>query len=259
MKSYRTLAVLSSFVLGLTYIGPANGEEVQSNFQITPPPLGYPVFEAGKKSGKVGLSYLTITGQGIDIGGYGVNFIGRNAYSDKVAADGMAGLFLMNGSIKADGMNADLSMLSIPLSVNVEYQPLKTPTSSIILFAGPLFSLGFGSFDMDYTVFGRKYSTTSSMTTYTYGLQGGAQYSAELNKFRISPFVLIQYQEGTASSDTNGASSSIDIPGFTTITYGFDIMYVPWGVTLSALLQNVGESGKSQGFETTMLILGWNF
>lgn len=252
----------------------------QSNFQISPPPIATPEFDAGKVDKKVSATYVGITGTGLNLNGAGGNIIARQANSDMTALDVSAGVFLMSGTMNIDTSKGDLFVMNIPLSVNFEFQPVKNENAALILFGGPMMSLGLSSFKYQYQytaitsysplTYGTRTATmTSSTTTLLYGAQGGAQVGIKAGDFTISPFAMFQSQQGTASTTTTSStssgsgSSSSSIPAFTSTSYGMDILYRPWNMTLSSMLQEAAKSGSgsnsNEGFKTTVISLSWNF
>lgn len=253
-----------SLSLGLMVLSSSVHAE-QSNFQISPPPIATPEFNAGQVDKKVSATYVGITGTGLDLNGAGGNFVVRQANSDATALDFSAGAFLMSGTMESGTSKGDLFFMSIPLGVNFELQPVKNENVALILFAGPMMSLGFSSFDFK----SGSVSVTTTTTTLLYGVQGGAQFGIKAGDFTISPFGMVQSQQGTASSSSSSSggggssSTSVDIPAFTSTSYGLDILYRPWNMTLSSMLQEAAKSGSgsnsSEGFKTTVISLNWNF
>jgi len=227
----------------------------QSNFQITPPPIAAPDFEAGKVDDKVGLTYISMSGQGMSLTGFGADFIRRKAITDAFAWDWQAGMFKLDGKLSGKNM----SLFSLPLSLNIEYQPLKTPTSSAILFAGGNYSMSSVTVDKAVLYIGGTYWDLN-LDIITHGWQIGGQYTAQLSDFKLSPFVMIQSESGTVKTSygaLNQGSSSI--PTFTTTSYGLDLLYIPWNVTLSSVLQEAAKSGSNSSVKTTLFTLNYTF
>ena len=251
----------------------------QSSFQISPPPIATPEFDAGKVDKKFSATYVGISGTGFDLSGAGVNSITRTANSDMTALDLSFGGFIMSGTMASGTSKGDLLVMNVPFSVNLEFQPVKNENMALILFGGPMVSLGLSSFKYQYQyqaitsysplTYGTKTDTmTSSTTTLLYGAQGGAQLGIKAGDFTISPFAMFQSQQGTSSTTTSSSSSgsgssSISIPAFTSTSYGMDILYRPWNMTLSSMLQEAAKSGSgsnsNEGFKTTIISLSWNY
>lgn len=251
MKKNKILAI--SLMLGLISLNSAYAG--QSNFSVAPPPIASPDFEAGKKEGKLTAIYIGMKGTGFEMTGGGVNYISRTAITDSIAFDGSAGVMLMMGTMDFSGSQSDLSVMVLPLSFNMEYQPVK----GLILYGGvPLtFMSSYLEYSYSYTISGKTYTynDSSSTSTMLYGLQGGAQYGINAGDFKISPFIMLQSLSG--SSDTDGITTSI--PSYTQTSYGLDMLYVPWNITLSSLLQEAAKSGENEAIKTTIIQLSWNF
>lgn len=256
-------------------------QAAQSNFSFSPPPIAAPEFSAGKVDRKASATYVGISGTGIDMSGFGGNFINRQANSDTVALDMSAGIFGINGKLNvAAGTKGDFTTVNFPLSIGLEYQAVKDESSSVILFGGPMMSLGVSSlkFSSRTTGVGFSMSSSSSTTSNTllYGLQGGVQGSLNSGDFTFSPFAMFQSQQGSTSATTSASSSTTitgfgttysysttttttSIPSFTSTSFGLDILYRPWNMTLSSMLQEAAKSGNNEGFKTTIISLSWAF
>jgi len=260
MKRIIVKVIVLSLVIGLASISSVYAQ--QSNFQVSPPPIASPEFEAGQTELKLSGTYVGMSGEGMDFTGLGVNFISRNAISDTTAFDFSVGFFTLGGSMEFGDFDGDMFMIMFPMSVNGEYQAMKTPTLSLILFGGPTLSFGFNSLYYEYevTTWGTTYTDSELLVTTTimYGVQGGAQLGATMGSFKFSPFAMMQSLQGS-STTSNGTSTSADIPAFTLISYGLDIVYVPWDITLSSILQKASESEDNEAIDTTIIQLSWNF
>lgn len=260
MKRIIVKVIVLSLVIGLASISSVYAQ--QANFQVSPPPIASPEFEAGQKEQKFSGTYVGMSGEGMDFTGLGVNFISRNAGSDTTAFDFSVGFFTLGGSMEFGGFDGDMSMIMFPMSANGEYQAMKTPTLSLILFGGPTLSFGFSRLYYEWEVTwldtAYTFADTLSTTTIMYGVQGGAQLGATMGNFKFSPFAMMQSLQGS-STTSNGTSTSADIPAFTTISYGLDILYVPWDITLSSILQKASESEDNEAIDTTIIQLSWKF
>lgn len=288
----RNLLKISSTVLGLMVIS-SSIQASQSNFQVSPPPIAAPEFSAGKMDKKASATYVGISGSGFNLDGAGGNFIVRQANSDTSAIDFSGGIFVLSGKLDSGttGGKGNFFAMNFPLSLGLEYQPVKNESTSVILFGGPMMNLGVSSFEyslqyqgitgyQNQTIGGitvrlpvtgtvtDTYTTTS--TTLLYGIQGGVQGALNNGNFTFAPFAMFQSQQGTGSASTTSTSSSIytttastsstiDIPSFTSISYGLDILYRPWNMTLSSMLQEASKSGSNEGFKTTVISLNWTF
>jgi hypothetical protein len=234
-----------------------------SSFSIAPPPIANPVFGAGEGHLKVRGTYLSMEStdptNDIEMNGYGFDFVGRTAFNNFLAIDGAIGILGLSGDMSYDtGMGSTdttLSGFTMPMSFNLEVQPVKTNFINLILFAGP--QLSFSYMDMDYT---GGYTTTNS---YVYGLQAGAQIGFNIrDTIGIDIFGMTLKQSGTADTYTyvdgwSPTSGSSDIPSYKTTSYGMDLEYIPWGLTLSSILQEAGKSDEN-GMKTHLYQLSWS-
>lgn len=261
----KKLFKVGAFSLGLMIFS-GSVYAAQSNFQISPPPIASPEFSAGKVDRKVTATYVGITGTGLNLNGAGGNWITRAPLSEMTAVGVSIGAFYMSGTMNIGTDKGNMSILTVPWSLNLEFQPVKNENAALILFGGAGMSMGLSSLEYKYTLLGKNYTNTTTTTTTLYGLQGGAQVGVKAGDFTISPFGMVQSQQGLASSSSStsgggSSSSSVDIPAFTSTSYGLDILYRPWNLTLSSMLQEAAKSGSggSEGFKTTIVSMSWNF
>ena len=250
MRTKIVAAVLVFMLAAANSVFAAN-----SNFQISPPPIAAPEFEAGKLDRKIGLTYMSLSGGGVSLSGYGVNYIRRRALSDALAWDYQVGLFSLNGT--SSGL--DMSFFTLPMSLNLEYQPIKTPDSSLILFAGPNYSYGNVTIkDAVLYIGGTYWDLNLSLTMY--GVHAGGQYSAKLGDFTVSPFIMIQNQQGTADISYGALQQgSTTISAFTTTSFGLDLLYRPWNMTLSSVLQEAAKTVSNSAIKTTIFTLNFAY
>jgi hypothetical protein len=253
----------------------------QNNFQIAPPPIAYPYFEAGRSDEKIEPLFIDIESQqaGISLAGIGLNFDGRTAFSDSVAGDIQFGFFALNGEMPgvppitmipaySGGTfvgywtptptgKAKVNMSSLQMSLNLELQPIHTSGGSLILFLGP--NIGLMSMTLR-TPYSLTYgSTTNSgytdklqITSTTMGVQFGAQASLSLgDSVKLSPFFMMSSSSGSATltddpgvSGTSGSTMSSDIPATTTTSMGMDIII--GDLSLGTILEDL-KSDKNQG------------
>ena len=254
------MVVLSFFVivaiLAATAVFAADADT--SSFSIAPPPIANPVFDAKEKDQKIRLTYLTMessptttVSSQFKLKGYGLDMVARKAFNSVLAIDGGVGVTYLDGTIGTDGT---LTGMTIPLTVNLEVQPVKTDVFSLILFVGPQF--GISAMQIDFPGM----SITSD--SYVYGLQAGAQMGFNINDtIGIDLFGMTLTQSGSQDTYISSAyysdSISSDIPSYTTTTYGLDFVYLPWGLALSSILQEAGKS-NSTGMKTHMYQFAWS-
>lgn len=232
----------------------------QSNFSVAPPPIASPYFEAGKGEGKFRFTYLTISGESMDLKGGGFDFVGRSAFSEHFAGDIAFGfLFLTADIADPTGGEGTMNLVNIPFSMNLEFQPYNGDILSAIVFAGPAMIMTPGSMEMTTTVMGNSYTSTMSIFNFLYGAQAGLQLGVKLGDFTLSPFAMAQSLQGTSSiTDDQGNTTNTDIPAYTTTSYGADLIYTPWGLTLSSVLQEAKKSDdQTPGFKTHIYTLSF--
>jgi hypothetical protein len=244
------LAVVSSYV------------QAADSFSIAPPPIVAPTFEEGKTEGKARFTYLSMKGNGMDFIGGGVDVIGRKAFSGDLAGDGQAGLFVLGGDIDAGGATkSTLTFMNMLFGVNGEYLAHKGDTFSTLLFAGPNMTFMFGSYDYTYGCGVTTTCTdTATLTGYLFGLQAGIQFGINAGDFSIDPFAMAATQSGSMTTSTSFSDNTVTIDSFTTTSFGVDITYKPWNMSLSAILQEAAkQKDDKEGMKTTIYQISWRF
>jgi hypothetical protein len=238
----------------MAFIAPA-AQAQQNSFSITPPPIATPSFEDGKVDSKLGFMVVTISGNGMDFTGGGVDFIARKAFSNTFAGDIQVGMFGMGGDIKTGTTKESASFGDIYMSLNAELQAIKSGGFSTILFIGPNFSfLGGSSQDTA--------GNTTSISGGLYGFQGGIQLGITAGDFIFAPFAMVMNQQGSITvTPETGPSTTVTIDPYTTTSLGLDITYKPWNLSLSAILQEAAKqtSKDPEGIKTQIIQLSWHF
>ncbi len=219
------------------------------SFVIAPPPVGYPVFEAGYTDWMVGGNFIYLHLEVMDstFHAYGGTLFGNWQYcvSNRFALSGNLGAALLLGD------SADLTIIQIPLQFNAAYEiPLHMGTS-LFLLGGIGGDIGILSMDgpvvpqyLPYTSTIFYDHTTLETLTTTGHVSGGLQLNLGLGSFVFSPFGIYAYTAGTYSTDIKSSvsylypSSSGSIDGYSTTIIGFDLLYRPWGVSLSSLFHH---------------------
>jgi hypothetical protein len=241
-------------------------DDSQSTFSISPPPIATPVFEAGESAVKFGAMYLTMKGTDVDfnLNGYGASAVGRTAFSSTTAMDYTFGMTFLSGDIGLDtglGTSSGLNLygLSIPMSFNVEVQPYRNEQFNVIVFAGPALNMTFMTIENVPTVVVTTLTEeVLNIMSFLYGLQGGLQAGLELGKLHVDVFGMVTQLQGTQTIETTfEGSTSSSIPAYLTQSYGIDFTYVPWGLTLSSILQQA-KQGDDNGFKTNIYQLSWS-
>ncbi len=252
MRFFLSGAVLAVLVLVSSAFG------MDTNLQILPPPMVTPEFRAGGVDTKVGLLYAGLRGGGIRAAGYGANVVQRRAIDDRFAWDWQAAFFTLDGS----GRGGSLSYRTVPLGANLEYQPLRTDSSSAILFVGATYSRSTAEFKEAVTtpvLPALPSDVTAEMTTR--GWQAGGQYSRRIMACKLIPFVMFQSLSGRVDLSSAGqALGSTDIPSYNVATFGIDLLYPRRNLSLSSALQLARKSDNdSSAIRTTTLGLSWLF
>jgi len=79
-----------------------------------------------------------------------------------------------------------------------------------------------------------------------------------MGDFHLDVFGMATSLQGNQeTTSTYGGSTSQTIDAYTTTSMGAYLMYVPWGLTLSSIMQEA-EQDDQNGFKTTMYQLSWN-
>lgn len=257
----RKMGVLSFFVIAAILATTAvfADDASSSSFSIAPPPIANPVFDAKEKDQKIRVTYLTMESgptttnpaSQFKLKGYGLDMVARKAFNSVLAIDGGVGVIYLDGTM---GSDSTLTGMTIPLTVNLEVQPVKTDVFSLIMFVGPQFGISV----MEIESPGMYISSDS----FVYGLQVGAQMGFNIkDTIGIDLFGMTLSQAGTQDTYISSAyySDSItsDIPAYTTTTYGIDFVYLPWGLALSSILQEAGKS-DSTGTKTHLYQISWS-
>ena len=272
--------------------------ESQSNFQIAPPPIAYPYFEAGRSDGRVEPTFITISSDAADLSlaGIGISAVGRQALSDWVAFDVQGGMFVLTGQMagippitpiptgdgyyyytRVDG-NADVSMVSFIMSFNLELQLLKADEGSLIFFFGPNFGVSSMTIQTPYSLIvpppysnaGSVYSgytDTLTVSSSTGGAQFGMQAGLNLGHgVHFTPFFMMSSTSGTATMTDNPGYSSAgttsmtaDIPESSVTSFGMDIVIDD--MSIGTMLQNIQSQDEEESSEVDIFMLrfGFNF
>ena len=252
------------FFLVLSVILPLPIFASQSNIQLSPPPIPWFEFDKGDKDLKVGGTIIYLTGDStegingdIDVYGGGVNAFYRYAFRDIFAIDFGATTVGAYGNV---GNDADMSMWVLSVPVDLELQAVRNDRFVLIFFGGFNFTWSYVGVDYDDGTDTAEFDIWTNMR----GPQGGVQLSFLLQDFVLTPFIMLQKLAGTASVDfyQNGSlvySDDISISSPTATLYGIDIVYQPWNLTLSSLVQQVSSSSDNEGFTTYVFSINYCF
>ncbi len=234
----------------------------QTNFQITSPPIPWYEFSKGQKDLKVNGTFLYLTGEiedpnaGGDVEVYGGGLSGfyRYAFKDQFAFD-IGGLVLGAGGDVGSRASMSMAIFSVPF--DIEFQPVKTDRFAVILFGGFNFTWLYLGVVIDD-------GTTVDLWSSMRGPQGGLQVAVKTSDFVFTPFFMVTSLSGDAEIDiTNSSGKTMSvtsgIPASTSLFYGIDLVYVPWDITLSSIIQQAMSSGDNQGYKTYVVMLSYHF
>jgi len=234
----------------------------QSNFMISPPPIPWFEFKEGQKDLRVTATGMYLTGKGgeeltgdIEVYGAGAGGIYRYAFKDIFAFD--VGLTVV-GAAGDIGKEADMTMWLASVPIDLEILLVNNEQMAVIAFVG--FGFSHNYIGIESNVPG--YEGTVDMTSDMKGPQGGIQVSFKLADFTVSPFLMLTKQSGNVDIDYDiegqgSGSLSMSVSTTTIYYYGFDIVYVPLGLSLSSLIQQASESGSNEGFKTYVLNISY--
>lgn len=235
MRHAALAVVLVSTLLALS--SDRIAEAQQSSFQIAPPPIAHPYFEAGRSDGKFNANFINIESATADISlsGPGLDVVGRRAFSEFMAVDFQGGLFALSGTMpgippialipayNTSGQfvnyygvqpagDADVTMAAFSMSFNLEFQALKSDFGSLILFAGPNLSLINMTMTTPYNLIvptgftnagevRTGYTNELTVTATTAGMQVGMQMGFNLGSgIQLSPFFMMSSSSGTSTT-----------------------------------------------------------
>jgi hypothetical protein len=257
----------------------------QSNFQIAPSPIAYPYFEEGRYDGNLGVSFISISTQDMNMAGGAGDFKGRIAFSEFAAIDGNLGLNMLGGTmpgilplislypyIPEVAGDATLTLFAFRMAFNIEIQPIKTDVFSIIFFGGP--NMNFSQFTITtpfnlrlpptYTSVAKGYTDTLTINTNLTGWQAGVQIDLPLGgDARLSPFFMYSSFSGTATltdittvSGYGSTSMTVDVPGATATSFGMDIIF--GDLSIGTLLQQM-TAGDNTTQDTSIIMISISY
>lgn len=205
-------------------------EESTVAFVISQPPVGYPLFVTGDKTLQTGGDLL---------------YLHMDVMEEKMM---IAGGTAFGGALLF-GNKYNLMIGRLPLLIGGIVQPLKTSHFSFFLFASAGGDIGITDMTVTVPQWVPMTSTfidddISVRTTTVNGLiNGGAQFNIFVRDFIISPFGSWTYTGGTYSTTRTSTmsyeypSTSGAIENYSSLVFGFDILYVPKNIALSSQLR----------------------
>jgi len=258
----KRISLIITIIISIYSIAEVHAQ--QTSFQVTVPPIPWYEFSKGQKDLKLNGTFINLSGEiesaeaggDVDVYGGGLSSFYRYAFRNKFAFD-FGGLFVGAGGNVGDSATMDLAILSLPF--DIEFQPVNTDHYSVILFGGFNFTWMYLGVDYDDGTDVYAVDIWSSMR----GPQGGIQIAVKFPEFVFTPFFMITSLSGDAEVDinANGSEMSVSsgIPSSTAYYYGLDIVYLPWDITLSSILQQAMSSGENQGYKTYVFTISYHF
>jgi len=252
-------AIRAFLIIATAMAGIASAAHAQQSFSIAPPPIAAPTFEDGKTDGKVRFTYIDMSGNGTEFTGGGVDGIVRKAFSNSFAGDIQGGMFVLDGDIDMGTSKSSTTFINFLFSANAELQAYKGNVFSALLFVGPNLNLMLGSMEIPCPI--GTCTDTATITSSLFGLQGGIQFGIKAGDFSIDPFAMIMTQQGSTTVSTSFADTTTTIDPYTTTSFGLDITYKPWNMSLSAIVQEAAKQTDKdkEGIKTNIYQLSWHF
>lgn len=143
----------------------------QTNFSVTPPPIASPYFNEGEKEFKVRGTIVSISGPDISLSGAGADIVARQAFSNDFAGSVQVGLFGISGDTGSGVYKESIGMALVQMSGNLELQPFRSESTSMIIFTGLTLSAG--------SMTGDTFDATMSLA----GVQAGMQFGVRQGIF----------------------------------------------------------------------------
>ena len=215
--------------------------DTQTNFTISPPPLGYPEYKEFNVTSKLDFNISSISGNNISLFGVFVGWTPRLS-SEIGALNLMIGLFNMNGKVSGN----QITFSGAEMIPCFEAPIVNDETIKFIIFAGPTFSYSLASFDMYDPYYGS--NVTIFIDTTLSGLIAGFQIHIFLDETLVfSPFILLKSVSGKGSIDGGSSymNTTYDIPTTSSMTFGFDIIEKETGITLSGIIQMLNKTSTT--------------
>lgn len=270
MKRLPSRLLIALSVLACAW--PAAAQQQQNNFQFATPPIPYPYFEPDRTDLKITGSYLGMEADAFELAAGGLKADVRKAINERFAFGGNLGLTLGGGEMRLGGAFGamDFTLGNFEVGGHLEYQFFNRPGGSLIAFGGlnlPVSVMGFSKV-LTVTAGGvTRQITPDSITTVMYGAPFGLQAGIRAGRsWRIAPFVsIVPYLGGVTTlnyetaAPVAGTETEIDVEPFTSTSFGADVIYVPWDLSLGALFQQATSSGKNEDVETVQIQLSWHW
>ncbi|MDH7554474.1 MAG: hypothetical protein QHH74_12555 [Spirochaetota bacterium] len=253
MKNKLTLYFFFLFILSASCLFAQSSSNMQTNFSISPPPLGYPEYpQESSFSNTMNFTGAYISADQFSMVGMFLGWVPRYG-GDWGAIEGMLGMFIMNGEIDTGFGKQSLNFVGFDMTPAFELPIVNQESFKFIFFGGydlMLMTTSFTTTD--------PYSSgtmTWTLTTVMYGPVLGMQiHIGFADTFIFSPFLMMKSMQGSTDITTDpayvGMQASYDIPSTTMISYGFDIIETTSGVTLSGLINMAGKTNETAGYNS---------
>ena len=253
------MAILALFV-------PSILSAAQPNFQISPPPIPWYEFVKDSKDMQVGATLLYLTGDiddpeypemggSVDVYGGGASASYRYAFRKEFAIDVGGSAFYASGNV---GKSADMNLGMLAIPVDLEFQPFSNDACTPIIFGG--FSFSWMTLGID--INSGKTNLTADISNNMRGPQGGFQIAFKKSNFIFTPFFMMTSLSGEMKIKLSGAETgtyTMSVSAPTAYFYGIDIVYIPWNITLSSLIQMASSNSDKQGFQTYVFTVKYHF
>jgi len=293
MKNIRITSVII-FTLAIIFFKTSPLSADQSNFSLLPVPLPYPYFEPGRTDFRIAAAKASLSGNNIDLNGGGAYFMGRHAFNEYVAIDGLIGAFGANGDMPGFALpfifqgipfepvyegKGKLTGFGVPFALDLEVQLIHKPVGSLILFGGPNMSVASLTLDTPYHAFfpgappfllpataeSTNFETKSSV--FMGGAQVGAQAGINIGPITVAPFYMVISQSGSATFTFDDGyrgtdqiqGTSTNIEPFVVTATGFDVIIRPWNLSIGTLIQDAGSTTNQEGYKVKVFQLTWHF
>lgn len=218
------LKIMAVALLTAALAGPAAAQF--ENLRVAPHPVPYPTFDDStkKETTAVNVDYVHSSLKQADLGlsGFDLGVGYRRAISPDMAWDAHLAIAPEFGSTNG----VKVYNVAVPLSTNFEWQPWKTSNANVILFAGPNLQLASANFEAPANYGGvagivpaGNGVNTRGSSSWTYGLQFGAQGGYDTGSVMISPYFSLSpdwisysrkfYNNGTLATQNGSTSAAI--------------------------------------------------
>ncbi len=247
----RTIVFSLCFLLCATSLFAQSSSNTQTNFSISPPPLGYPEYpDEGAASHTFNATFAYLSADQFSMTGVFAGWIPRYG-GDWGAIEAMLGFSVINGDINTGYGEQSLNFVGFDITPAFELPIVNQESFKFIMFGGFNLSIMTTSFTTP-----DPYSSgtmTWTLTTGMYGpVLGFQMHLGFADTFIFSPFIMMKSLSGSTDVATDPAyvflQTSYDIPLTTFISYGFDIIESTSGVTLSGLINMAGETKDTEGY-----------